>query len=632
MAEFLSILYLSAFAAVGNCVSAYVFHYERPIKRIWLGLVFEQCLLIWLPALFSFALGFALLSQLLALAAACALGVVFFRLAKKRERLSAPPVAELPILCVLVPLFLFSAILFCTHTIVPKNGGLSVGQSTFGDLAMHLGFISSIAVQGTFPPMYSICPDKLVGYPFLCESVGATFCVLGARLRFATLLTALYAMVLVLLGVYFFFEGWLKRKDKAICATLLFFIGGGFGFWYFFDVTKQNPENLTRLLTGFYETPTNLVGNGMRWVNPIADMLIPQRATLFGWSLLFPALYLLYRGAMERDRRVFLPLGLLAASMPLVHTHSFLALGIVSGYCFMRSLIKREDKRQIMGYLTYLGLVLLLAGPQLLIFTFPQSTGALKLHWNWANELDNYVWFYLKNFGLFALLLPVAFLDAKREDKAFYGGALLIWVIVECIQFQPNPYDNNKLLFISFAFTCALVANWLVDLYQKMLDLSVIRRSSVHVLSAICCILLFCSGVMTLMREYVSEYELIDADQNAAAEYIKANAAPDATFLTNNNHNNAVAALTGRNIVCGSGTFLYFHGVDYSAREQALPLMFEQPERYFQTLSKRFDVDYVYLGAYERWNYTCDEAWFDAHLGVFYQNGGVTIYDVNLAP
>ena len=573
-------------------------------------------------------MGFTRAAQLLALLLACATGALFFLLSRRRTPLSASWRKELPVFCITVPLLLLCIALLSTHTIVPRDGSLWVGQSTYGDLAMHLGFISSIAVQKTFPPMYSICPDTLVGYPFLSESCGATFVVLGANLRFATILSALYAFALVIFGVYFFFEAWLKTQKKAGFATLLFFVGGGFGFWYFFDLTKQDPANFTRFIDGFYETPTNFVEYGLRWVNPIADMLIPQRALLFGWALLFPCLFLLYRAVMERETRLFIPLGILAGMLPLIHTHSFLALGIVSAFYFIRSVLQNEGWRQWRGYLRFLGIVLLLAGPQLLIFTFPQANSSLQLHWNWANNADNYLWFYIKNFGLLFLLLPVAFIEAKREDRAFFSAAFLLWAVVETIQFQPNEYDNNKLLFIWFAYVCGLVGNLLVDWYERGIASAAVKKASVRVLAALCCFALFVSGVMTLIRESVSEYQLINPDSTAAAEYVKANTPPDATFLTNNNHNNCIAALTGRNIVCGSGTFLFFHGVDYSEREHALPLLYEAPAYYFDSLAEKYHIDYVLLGSYERYNYAVDEAYFDGHFPVIFENSSVKIYEV----
>lgn len=629
MAELFSILYLALFALSGLGISRLFFYRDRPMIRIWLGLTFGMLMLIWLPALFSFVFGFVLLSQLLGLFAACLIGAVCWLLSRKKSLTAAPWKKELPALITCGALFLLCLVLLSSHTIVERDGALYVGQSTYGDLAMHLGFISSIAVQGTFPPMYSICPGIPVSYPFLSESVGATFYLFGTSLRFATMLTASYAFLLAIFGAYCFLEEWLGEKRKAVFSTLLFFVGGGFGFWYFFDLLKANPGNLSRLFAAFYETPTNFVSNGLRWVNPIADMMIPQRALLFGWSILFACLFLLYRGAIKKDGSAFLPLAILAGGLPLIHTHSFLALGIVSGFLLIRSFAIGEGKKQYAGYLKYLLIVLALALPQLIFFTFRGSGSFLKFHFNWANESDNYFWFYIKNFGLIALLFPVAFLAAKKEDRALVGGGLLIWVIAEFVQFQPNTYDNNKLLFITFLLSCGLVGGWLIDAKDRLSRGAARNRLSVGVLSVIVCATLFLSGALTLGREYVSEYQLINANEVLAADYVKENAAPDATFLTYNNHNNCIAALTGRNIVCGSGSYLYFHGINYADHEIALPLMYEQPELYFDSLAEKYGVDYVLISDAERANYDIDYDYFAERFSVFYQNDSVTIYQVN---
>ena len=628
MAELLSILYIALFAASGIGLSRLLFYREKPLVRIWLGLAFGMAMLMWLPALFSFVLGFHLLAQLLALLLACLGGAAGFYFSRKRELFFSPWKKEIPFFVAGGFLLSVCFVLLYTHVIVLKDGALYVGQSTYGDLAMHLGFISSIATQGTFPPMYSICPDMPLRYPFLCESVGATIYLFGTSLRFATMLTASYALLLVVTGVYCFFQEWLGETRKSVFSMLLFFIGGGFGFWYFFDLLKDQPENLTRLFTAFYETPTNFVSNGLRWVNPIADMMIPQRALLFGWSLLFPCLFLLHRGAIKRDTSVFLPLGILAGALPLVHTHSFLALGIVSGFYLLRSLFQREGKEQWLFYAKYLAIVLLLALPQLILFTFKQSGSFLAYQFNWANESDNYFWFYIKNLGLIALLAPVAFLAANKQDKGVVGGAILIWMIAEFVQFQPNPYDNNKLLFVAFAYVCGLVGSWLFDAKDRLMRGATRNRASVVLLSAMVCAMLFLSGTLTLGREYVSEYQLIDTDQLAASEFVKKNAENDATFLTYNNHNNCIAALTGRNIVCGSGSYPFFHGVDYSAREDALPLMYEKPAEYFAKYAKKYSIDYVMISPFELTNYAVDVDYFASHFDLFYQNGTVTIYRV----
>ena len=471
----LSILYLLFYAVAGVLVSRYLFSTESLPRRLWLGLTVGLFGCIWLPSLFSFVLGFGRLSHLLG-AVLMALLAMLCQLSKQKAPLApAKEYAQLLPLLWLLPLFVVGAYLFSTHILQPKVDGYYVGQTTYGDLAMHLGFISSLAEQGVFPPEYSIFPGHRVNYPFLCEVPSASLFQFGASLRWAYLLPALYAYALVILGVYFAFQGWLKRTDRARFATYLFFIGGGFGFVYFFDRLNGAStvgaligesgyaNNLSFLLNDFYVTPTNLPRVGLRWVNPIVDMLIPQRATLFGWAFLFPCLYLLIRFAFEHRRSALAPLILLAGGLPLIHTHSFLALGIVSAVYCVQDLVRRFDAKRLVQWGCYGCIAVLLAAPQLFGFAFQQASESsmVRLHFNWANEVDSYLWFYIKNLGWLFLLLPFALLLLSKKDRRIASGFLVLWLVSEVVVFQPNIYDNNKLLFAWFFCLCALTAKLL---------------------------------------------------------------------------------------------------------------------------------------------------------------------------
>lgn len=629
MYNLLSAVYFSCFVASGCLLANRILPNDRPAQRYWLGCVFGLFFLIWLPALFAFLLSFNVLAQLLALASALIIGAISFFTAQRGNRaITAQWKDELPLLLLTIPLFILCIVLTLTHTIQPRGSTLWVGQSTYGDLAMHLGFITSIAEQGTFPPYYSICPDTPVGYPFLSDSVSSTFYVLGADLRFSTMLPAVFALLLVIVGVYFFFESWMKKRGVAAFCALLFFVGGGFGFSYFLDLQQTQPDYFSRIFTAFYETPTNDPSLGLRWVNAIADMLIPQRATLFGWAFLFPCLHLLYRAAFDGEVKLFALLGLIAGGIPLIHTHSFLALGICSGFYLFRSLSLKEGRRQWLGYLQYAAIALLLALPQLLIFTFRQSGngGFLRLNWNWDNVSDSFLWFYIKNLGLLFILLPIAFFGNEKKDRGVYGAALLLWGIAEVIQFQPNPYDNNKLLFVWFAFSCGLVGKWLCKMREFLLEKLPASKLATHILCLFTCVALLLSGILTLGREVVSEYQLFDSEAVELAEYVKSNTLPSDIFLTNNNHNNAIAALTGRNIVCGSGSYLFYHGVNYGERERALKLMYENPELYFEKQAVKYNINYVLIGPYEHSAYQCDDAFFDANYEIVYSSTNTKLY------
>ena len=107
------------------------------------------------------------------------------------------------------------------------------------------------------------------------------------------------------------------------------------------DRWRTEPQNFLRIFSEFYQTPTNLTAEGnIRWVNVIADMLLPQRATLFGWALLFPTLTVLYKAVFENRREYFIPAGVLAGGMPMVHTHSFLAVALISACWLLAELTK----------------------------------------------------------------------------------------------------------------------------------------------------------------------------------------------------------------------------------------------------------------------------------------------------
>lgn len=650
--EFLALLYILVYIISGFLVARRVLP-EGGVGGTALGLAAGLAMLMWLPALFSFVLGFTVLSQLLAVALCALIGLFAALFRRTRTRLSRPGrfKPDWRAVTVCAPLVLLIWVLMFNHIITPaSDGSLHSGQSTFGDMCMHLGFITSISVQQTFPPEYSIMPGADVGYPFLCDSVSSTFYTLGCSLRFSALLPMFYAAAAVVVGVYWLFETWLGRGKASVLATYLFFIGGGFGFAYLFDLWKVNgAENWSGLMHGFYETPTNQTSLGLRWVNPIADMLVPQRATLFGWALLFPALALLYRASIGRETRLFLPLGALAGCMPLVHTHSFLALGVISLFLlcaeYARQFRRPEPgwRRRLLSFAGYGLLAVIIAAPQLVAFTFRQagSGGFLRLHWNWANELYSWLWFYIKNLGLIFILLLPAFICARRESKLFYGGALLLWAISEFVVFQPNTYDNNKLLFVWFALSCGLVSEYACGIWDRLSSgADKPRRLSNAALAFICAFAVFTSGALTLAREYVSGdhlglsgfvesgYQVVGAEQVELAEYINTNTPADAVFMTATNHNNAVAMLTGRSIVCGSPSFLYYHGLDYSTRELDLTLAYEQPEANFKRVSAAYSVDYVLISSYERGSYDIDEEWFAANLECVFENPECRLYAV----
>ena len=146
--------------------------------------------------------------------------------------------------CVL-PLAVVTLYLLHTHVLHLVDGSYHTGQSCYGDMAMHLGFIKNIAVTGKLPPVYPLLGgEHRFGYPFLCETVSSVFLVLGADARTAYLLPMLAAFTSVYGMMWQLARQVLGSAGKACLAFWLFFMGSGFGFVYFLGSARRLPASL----------------------------------------------------------------------------------------------------------------------------------------------------------------------------------------------------------------------------------------------------------------------------------------------------------------------------------------------------------------------------------------------------
>lgn len=651
------------------------FGFVKSIKRkdlaLLIGSVLGSCMFMWLPILFAFFVDFTVLAHILAtgLAFIIALNIFIFRNVS----------FDIPKFKINLPIGIFSASIFLIfsyliiHGFRYEDGIIYSSQCTYGDMSMHLSFITSIASQGSFPPYYSLLPDTMLSYPFLSDSISSSFYVLGGSLIFSYLVPMFFAMAQVLGGFYLLMKLWLKDSKKVLVSMILFFLNGGLGFIYFIDGLGSDTSNFTRIFTDFYTTPTNYVEENIRFVNVIVDMLVPQRATLFGWAVLFTCLALLYYARENQNKTAFIFTGILAGALPMIHTHSFLALAMVSFFWILGDLIENKNilkillisfipvmtiiqfititntdiyfylaisvvlifvvlavvliiknKYDIKNWLIYLGITLVLALPQLLFWTFSQVQGEtfLRGHFNWGNLDDNYLWFYIKNVGIVALLFIPAILNSKKSILKTVFPVVFIMYICELMVFQPNTYDNNKLIYVGYALCTGMVADYLVDCYRKLKGIK-----GRKILAIFLCLLCTVSAVLTICREWVASYQLYSEAHVESSEYIIENIPEESTFLTYNNHNNALVSLTGRNIVCGSSSYLYFHGLDYYERESNLSQMYEYPLDNLD-LFLEYQVDYIMVSDYEINNYNVNMEEIEQISTLIYDNGTVKIYEM----
>lgn len=159
-----------------------------------------------------------------------------------------------------------------------------------------------------------------------------------------------------------------------------------------------------------------------------------------------------------------------------------------------------------------------------------------------------------------------------------------------------------------------LLADWAKRLRTPALRAAVI---------AVCCFVGMFGSVLTVGRELVSDYQQWDASDIALADYISKNAESDALFLTSDSHLTPVFALAGRHIVCGSSSWVYFHGMDYGAEYAAMQALYETPDE--DTL-QTWGVDYVVFDGSALARFDTDEDWYAERFPVWYEDTGCRIY------
>ena len=650
-------LYLAAYLACGVLIVRFLLPRLPVLSRVWVGLSLGVLLMMWLPALLAFPLTFGWAAHLWALLPLAALTAGAFFL---RDRRSPRPWDEAEaalarqMLWVVLPLTVLSGYLQYTHNMrVDQWGYWHVGQSTYGDLPMHMSFITSLR-NSAFPPEYPFFPGHRLSYPFLADSFSASFYLMGWSLQLSLALPGTLMMALCFMGVMCMAREMTAGKKTVILAALLFFLNGGLGFLYDFDLAGGWEENGTptfwtriqAILEGYYNTPTNRPDvDNLRWSNIIADMMIPQRTLLGGWCVALPCFHLLYlcfdpeKRSVRRGRMIVL-LGVWAGLLPLVHTHSFVALALCSFGMLVYDMIHDAERLTLLRqYLLYGALAATFALPQLVGFTFTQtfqqvgreSSGEpfLQLWFNWVNNpfgagnlRDLYLWFYVKNIGLPFIALVLAVFERDPKNRRLFAGALVIILAAELIRFQPNEYDNNKLFYLAWLLCCMIIANWCKAMWARLKGLR-----ARPVIAAAAAAVTFLSAGLTLWRECVSDYLAFSRGAVEAAEYIRENTEEHSVFLTGTQHLNLVSSIAGRTTVCGPEIWLYYHGFNVAEREYDIAAFYADPVDFAYVLTK-YDVDYIFISGNELDQYDVDTTTINSLYEMIFHNSDAIIWKV----
>jgi hypothetical protein len=520
--------------------------------------------------------------------------------------------------------------------------GLYAGYvNIWGDWAAHLSFAGSFAYGHNFPPEFPIDPGHRLGYPFMIDFLAADLVPLGLSLTEA--LTATSAMlafafpgVLYLAALRF-----VGGRGAAVLAVFLFLLSGGLGFIYVLDRFFPHLIPLVNVAPGT-ALPTEYTLDrdiNLQWLNPVLAYMVPQRSTLFGFSLALIVVLVVWMALREHvGWRPFLVAGIVAGVMPVFHVHAYGTVVALSAVWAI--FIRRRQWWAFFVPALVIGLPILvwmwppdntsLCGdmpsidryciePGWLAFTGPNSTNALLF-------IPEWIWFWLWNTSLLLPLLIAGHALVRRFPTRFptwYAPVWLWFLVPNLVVLQPWIWDNTK-FFIFWALFGSVVAGGVLALMFR-------HSAATAVVAALVVVVMCLSGFLDLARASdfdASSVQFTDAGGLRVADWVRHNTSPTALFVVADEHNSPIPTLAGRRELVGYPGWLWTYGLaDYVVKgEDDKRILDGDPAA--PELVKKYGVDYVMIGPQEIPR-GASRAYWDEHGTKVYDDGGYTVYRVS---
>ncbi len=493
---------------------------------------------------------------------------------------------------VVIGAFVLRWAVFWSGAITDGEDGLWASPANiWWDWSFHLADTTSFAFADNFPPRSVHYAGHPLAYHYLPSLTAAAMVQLGMTPIAALALHSFLFSVLIALGLYAFARRLTQDPGAATLALVLFLLGGGLTWVITVGEMDRSHSVWGTLSRRTWDGGPSEVLN-FRWYNVYLGSIAPQRGWLYGLPLALLVLTLLFGAVQTRERRAFAVAGIVAGLLPLAHLGTLLGLALITPFLFLLFPAR--------GWVAFFGAWVAIAAPQLYLQQGGErgATSALRWQVGWLAGADPWLWFWLKNLGLFLPLLALALVDRKLlppRERRFLWAFMPVFVVANLAVFQPWDWDNTKVLIYWFLAVCVLVATLLAKTWRQH------REPVVRCMVAAVFVMLVLSGLLWNLFELQGKgrTRLLTAEEVALGNAVRAQTAPDAMFVIGLQHSHPVPMLAGRRVMMSFPFFLWTWGIDHAQRERDLRAIYGFAPDAPELLSK-YGVDYVVIGPAER--------------------------------
>jgi hypothetical protein len=526
---------------------------------------------------------------------------------------------------------------FLHQAYVYTPAGLFAGYvNIWGDWAAHLSFAGSFAYGQNFPPEYSIDPGHHLGYPFMIDFLAADLVPLGFSLTSALVATTAILALAFPAVLYLAARRFAGGRAAAAIAVFVFLLSGGLGFVYLTGDLQRGGLAVLLHLPREYSLNRDL---NFQWLNPVLAYLIPQRSTLFGFSLALILLVVIWIAVREHlGWQPFLFAGLAAGVLPVFHVHAY---GTVVALSAFWAVFQR--RRQWLAFFVPAVMV----GAPILVWMWPPANTSIcgdlpAIHGyciqpGWLSFADwqrdgaasigwDFLWFWIKNTSVFLPLLIAAYALRRwfpTDFPRWYAPMWLWFIVPNLVLLQPWDWDNTKFFIFWALLGSVLVGGVLAGM---------LRRGGITAAGAGVLIVLLClSGALDLARASdfsVSSVQFTDSGGLKVAAWVRQNTSPRAMFVVADEHNNPIPTLAGRRELIGYPGWLWTYGLpDYVQKGIDAKLILDGAPS-TPDLVRKYGVDYLMIGPQELTR-GASRAYWDAHGTLVYNDGEYAVYRVS---
>jgi hypothetical protein len=525
---------------------------------------------------------------------------------------------------------------FLHQAFVYAPDGLYAGYvNIWGDWAAHLSFAGSFAYGHNFPPEYPIDPGHRLGYPFMIDFLAANLVPLGSRLTSSLVMTSGLLGLAFPAVLYVAAQRFVAGRAAAAIAVFVFLLGGGLGFVYLLGDLGHLGVGALVHLPREYTLNRDL---NFQWLNPVLAYLVPQRSTLFGFSLALIALVILWVAARDDfGWQPFIFAGIVTGLTPVFHVHAY---GTVVALSLFWALFSRRI--QWLGFF----IPALVIGIPILVWMWPPANTSVcgnslsvrgycfELGWlsylDWQHDLPiwfgrDVIWFWIKNTSVLIPLLVAGHILRSWIPTAFpkWFAPMWLWFLVpNVIVLQPWDWDNTKFFIFWALLGSILVGGLLARMFQ--------RGAGSAIVASLLLVLLGLSGALDLARASdfsVSAVQFTDSGGLKVADWVRANTSPTAVFVVADEHNSPIPTLAGRRVLIGYPGWLWTYGLpDYVQKGEDETLILRGDPTALD-LVRRYGVNYVMIGPQEIPR-GASRAYWDLHGKLVYDDGEYAVYKV----